>query len=260
MLTAVTITRLEKAATDNGFDLGLERTADWLSFGSTQTSMRIWLTAIGESQIPRCHVAGRRPRRVGGLGVAFTNPLPSGAAGALSVSDVATLHRLLRRAFQLSRTLPDALLRVFQDETANLPRATEAERLVVQRVGQDIFRRGLLEYWDGRCAITGLAVPELLRASHIKPWAACDTDTERLDVFNGLLLASHLDAAFDAGFITIAEDGTVLVSSLLPLDAQSVLGLDKPLDVRGLHRSHERYLPSHRANIFRTYSKNVRVI
>ena len=81
-----------------------------------------------------------------GLGVAFTNPVPSGAAGALSVSDVATLHRLLRRAFRLSRTLPDALLRVFQHETANLPRATEAERLVVQRVGQDIFRRGLFEY------------------------------------------------------------------------------------------------------------------
>ena len=104
----------------------------------------------------------------------------------MRVSDIARLHPLLRRAFQLSRTLPDALLRVFQDETAYLPRATEAERLVVQRVGQDIFRRCLLEYWDGRCAITGLAVPELLRASHIKPWAACDTDAERLDIFNGI--------------------------------------------------------------------------
>ena len=260
MLTAVTMTRLEKAATDNGFDLGLEHTVDWLSFGSSQTSMRIWLTAIGESRF----LAGMSRADVldglAGLGMVFTNLLPSGAAGALSVSDIATLHPLLRRAFQLSRTLPDALLRVFQDETAYLPRATDAERLVVQRVGQDIFRRGLLEYWDGRCAITGLAVPELLRASHIKPWANCNTDAERLDVFNGLLLAPHLDAAFDAGFITIAEDGTVLVSSLLPLDARSVLGLDKPQNVRGLHRSHERYLPSHRANIFRTRPENARVI
>ena len=251
MLTAVTITRMEKAATDNGFDLDVERMADWLSFGSTQTSMRIWLTAIAESQF----LAGMSRADVldglSGLGVAFTNPVPSGAAGALSVSDVATLHRLLRRAFQLSRTLPDALLRVFQDETANLPRATEAERLVVQRVGQDIFRRGLLEYWDGRCAITGLAVPELLRASHIKPWADCNTDAERLDIFNGLLLASHLDAAFDAGFITIANDGIVLVSSTLPLDARSVLGLDRSLKVRGLHRAQKRYLQSHRAKIFR---------
>ena len=260
MLTAVTITRMEKAATDNGFDLNVERTDDWLSFGSSQTLMRIWLTAIAESRF----LAGMSRADVldglSGLGVVFTNPLPSGAAGALSVSDVATLHRLLRRAFQLSRTLPDALLRVFQDETAYLPRATEAERLVVQRVGQDIFRRGLLEYWDGRCAITGLAVPELLRASHIKPWADCDSDTERLDVFNGLLLAPHLDAAFDAGFITIAEDGAVLVSSNLPPDARSVLRLDGPLRVHRLHQAHERYLPSHRTKIFRTNAKNPRVI
>ena len=260
MLTAVTITRLEKAATDNGFDLGLEHTADWLSFGSSQTSMRIWLTAIAESQFLAAMSRADVLDGLSVLGVAFTNPVPSRAAGALSVSDVATLHRLLRRAFQLSRTLPDALLRVFQDETANLPRATEAERSVVQRVGQDIFRRGLLEYCDGRCAITGLAVPELLRASHIKPWADCDSDTERLDVFNGLLLASHLDAAFDAGFITIAEDGAVLVSSTLPVEARSVLGLEKPLKVRGLHRAHERYLPSHRAKIFRRDVENARVI
>ena len=103
-----------------------------------------------------------------------------------------------------------------------------------------------------------------VRASHIKPWADCDSDTERLDVFNGLLLASHLDAAFDAGFITIAEDGTVLVSSMLPFDARPVLGLfeywDRFQKVRGLHRAHQRYLPSHRAKIFRTDAENVRVI
>ena len=252
MLEAVTITRLEKAATDNGFDLDLEHTADWLSFGSSQTSMRIWLTAIGQSQFLAAASRADVLDGLAGLGVVFTNPLPSGAGGALSVGDVAALHRLLRRSFQLSRTLPDALLHVFEDETANLPRATEAERLVVQRVGQDIFRRGLFEYWDGRCAITGLGVPELLRASHIKPWADCDTDPERLDVFNGLLLAPHLDAAFDSGFITIAEDGTVLLSTALPPGARPVLGLDRSLKVNELHRTHERYLPWHRAKIFRT--------
>ena len=260
MLTAVTITRLEKAATDNGFDLELERTAEWLCFDSSQTSMRIWLTAIGESQFLAAMSRADVLDGLAGLAVAFTSQTPSDAASALSVSDVATLHRLLRRAFQLSRTLPDTLFRVFQDETANLPRTTDAERLIVQRVGQDIFRRGLFEYWDGRCAITGLAVPELLRASHIKPWSDCDSDTERLDVFNGLLLASHLDAAFDAGFITIAEDGAVLVSSKLPPDARSVLRLDGPLRVHRLHQAHERYLPSHRAKIFRTNAKNPRVI
>ena len=94
-------------------------------------------------------------------------------------------------------------------------------------------------------------VPDLLRASHIKPWAACGTDAERLDVFNGLLLAAHLDAAFDAGFMTIAEDGRVLPSSTLSPDARSALGLDRALKVHGLHRAHERYLPWHRGEIFR---------
>ena len=252
MITPVTMTRLEKAATDNGFDLELARTADWLCFGSTQTSLHIWLTATGPSQFAAAMSRNDVLDGLAGLGVVFTNPLPSGAAGALNVRDADALHHLLRRAFQLSRTLPDALLRAFRDETAHLPRITEAERLVVQRVGHDIFRRGLLEYWDGRCAITGLAVPELLRASHIKPWAACDTDAERLDIFNGLLLAPHLDAALDAGFITIAQDGTVLVSNTLLPDARSVLALDKPLIIRGLDRAHERYLRLHRVNIFRT--------
>ena len=251
MLAAITITRLEKAATDSGFDLALEHSADWLSFGSTQTSMRIWLTATGES---RFLAAASRADVLDGLtslSTASTDLLPSGAVGALSVSDIAALHRLLRRAFQLSRTLPDALLHVFEVKTANLPRATEAERLVVQRVGQDIFRRGLLEYWEGQCVITGLDVPELLRASHIKPWTDCDTDAERLDVFNGLLLAPHLDAAFDSGLLTVAEDGTVLLSDALPSTARSALGLEGALKLHGLHRAHERYLPWHRSRIFR---------
>lgn len=252
MLSAVTITRLEKAAIDNGFDLELEHTADWLAFGSSQTSVRIWLTAIGES---RFLAAMSRVDVLDGLaefGLELTDSLPNGAASARSVNDIATLHRLLRRAFQLSRTLPDALLHVFKAETRNLRRTTEAERSVIQRVGQNIFRSGLLEYWDSRCAITGLGVPELLRASHIKPWADCETDAQRLDVFNGLLLAPHLDAAFDSGFITIAQDGTMVLSEALPTGARSVLGLDGPLKVHGLRRAHESYLQWHRSKIFRT--------
>jgi len=251
MLTPVAITRLEKAATDNGFDLELEHASDWLSFGSSQTSMRIWLTARGESRFLAAMSRSDVLKGLDDLGVVFTDLLPSGAVGAASVRDIAALHRLLRRAFQLSRTLPDALLHVFENEIANLPRTTEVERLVVRRVGQDIFRRGLLEYWDGRCAITGLDVHDLLRASHIKPWADCDTDAERLDVYNGLLLAPHLDAAFDLGFITVAEDGTVVISDSLPSGAYAVLGLNRPLNIHGLHRAHQRYLPWHRSRVFR---------
>jgi len=125
------------------------------------------------------------------------------------------------------------------------------ERSIIQRVGQDIFRRGLLEYWDSRCAITGLAVPELLRASHIKPWAACENDAERLDVFNGLLLAPHLDAAFDAGFITVGDEGEILVSDLLGKGARGLLGLDQVMKLRGVADEHRQYLLWHRGRVFR---------
>ncbi len=78
----------------------------------------------------------------------------------------------------------------------------------------------MLTLWRGRCAISGLNVPELLRASHAKPWAS-STDAERLDVYNGLLLAAHLDAAFDCGLITVEADGAIGLSPTLPVEALS---------------------------------------
>lgn len=116
-----------------------------------------------------------------------------------------------------------------------------------QRIGQDVLRDCLLESWRGRCAMTGLAVPDLLRASPVKPWADCDDDAERLDVHNGLLLAAHFDAAFDRRLITVADDGAVLVSSAIGRDDRHLLGLDAPLRVRGLTDAHRAYLAHHRA-------------
>lgn len=250
-LSAANITRLEKAATDNGFDLERGREGDWLIFDSSHASLRIWLTALGESlfllALSRVDVFDA----LAPLGVPFTNPLPKSAVAARSASDVPSLHRLVRRAFQLGRALPDEPLKVFLDKTAQMPRSTEAERLVVQRVGQEVFRDRLLDYWEGRCAVTGLAVPELLRASHIKPWADCETDAERLDVFNGILLAPQLDAAFDRGFITVGDDGNVLVAGALGQDARVVLGVEHPLRIRGLADGHRRYLPWHRERVFK---------
>lgn len=243
-------------ATDNGFDVPLGR-GDWLASGSSQTTLRIWLSSPEESLFFAAVSRADIRDSLAGQAETVVTPLPNGAAGAFRVYHITDLHHLLRRAFQLSRTLPDALLDDFNNETANLPRTTEAERFVVQRVGQDIFRRGLLEFWDGRCAVTGLDIPELLRASHIKPWADCATDTERLDVFNGLLLAPHLDAAFDVGFITVAEDGAVLVSAELAPSARSTLGFDDhSLKVEALGRTHEQYLSWHRANVFRRSRDN----
>jgi putative restriction endonuclease len=256
-----TATRLEKAAVDNGFDRELPRVGEWLAFGSTHAPLETWLSAAAPSQflvaLARRDVANALLEH----GTLIATPLPPGAVAARLVADIPALGRLLRRAFQLARTLPHGLLHTFEHATALMPRTTEAERLVVQRVGQDVFRDGLLEYWDGKCAITGLAVPELLRASHIKPWANCETDAERLDVFNGLLLAPHLDAAFDKGFITVGGDGRIVVSALLAAEARAVLGLDLPLRVERLTDAHRHYLEWHRRTEFQsaaTIHKTVR--
>lgn len=55
-----------------------------------------------------------------------------------------------------------------------------------------------MDFWSGRCGVTGIDQPELLRTSHIKPWAVCATDDERMAPINGLLLAANWDAAFDS--------------------------------------------------------------
>jgi putative restriction endonuclease len=250
-LTPATITRLEKLAFDNGFDLELSRQVSWLGFASTQAPLQVWLSVTVDGLFHAALSQMNVARVLGSYGTSLPVPLPDGAQAVLSVGDISALHRLVRRAFQLSKTLPDEILHAFEKTTASLPRTTEAERLEVQRVGQSLFRAGLLDYWEGRCAITGLGVAALLRASHIKRWADCATDAERLDVFNGLLLAPHLDAAFDLGFITVADDGGVIVSPLLSTDDRGLLGLDRPLRVRALADGHRVFLPWHREKLFR---------
>jgi putative restriction endonuclease len=253
MLAPLTQTRLEKAATDNGFDRAVGPEGDWLVFASTQCPLRVWLGAFGDAVLLAAFSQHNVARALGEYGTPMVAPMPKGAAGGRTVPDVPALHRLLRRAFQLSRALPNALLHTFEKQVAALPSTTEAERLVVQRVGQDLFRQGLLDFWEGGCAVTGLAVPALLRASHIKPWADCATDAERLDVYNGFLLAPHLDAAFDRGFVTADDDGSVRVSDALDDGARKTLALDRPLRIRRLTDGHRAYLPWHRERVFEAW-------
>jgi hypothetical protein len=250
-LSPVIVSRLEKAATDNGFDQELEGCGDWLVFTSTQCPLRVWLGASGNTAFLVALSERNVAQALSEHGTPMTAPLPTDAVAGRTVPDVPALHRLLRRAFQLSKTLPNELLHTFEKLIAALPRTTEAERLVIQRVGQNLFRDGLLDLWERRCAVTGLAVPELLRASHIKPWTDCETDAERLDVYNGILLAPHLDAAFDRGFITVVDDGTVIVSDALDGASRTVLGFDRPLRAFGLAEGQRSYLPWHRERVFK---------
>ena len=164
------------------------------------------------------------------------------------LADTAQLHFALGRAWDLARSLPEHPLRWFQGETAELPRETEVERQVVQRKGQDIFRESLMAYWDRRCPLTGITDPDLLRASHMKPWSDCDTDAERLDPYNGLLLSALWDAAFDSGLVSFDTNGRVLRSGKLSDGATGMLGSANALE---LTNKHHAYLDWHRRYVFK---------
>ena len=238
-------TLLEMVATDNGFDLSEPPQPDWLGFASSRATLRIWLSSHGTGMVAAFSEHKVFKALVEHGTSASVAPLPAGACAARTVSDIPALRGMVRRAFQLSRTLPDEPLHQFQKKIAALPRSTEVERLVVQRVGQDIFRNSLLDYWENRCALTGLSVPPLLRASHIKAWSET-TDAERLDVYNGLLLSPDMDAAFDKHFFTLDEGGSVMVSSRLSQADRRVLGLDEPMILERLAEGHRPYLAWHR--------------
>ena len=165
----------------------------------------------------------------------------------------ADLGRLLEHAARLARTLPDEPCRRFAKAVAEelaaiigTTSATEVERLVRQRVGQGIYRESLMDYWGGACAVTGIAVPELLRASHAKPWAECATDAERLNVFNGFLLCAHLDALFDRYLMTFDEAGTAVFAPAITPEVRERLGIAGDLRLRWLAPEHEQFLGQHR--------------
>jgi hypothetical protein len=149
------------------------------------------------------------------------------------------MHLTLHRADQSSRPL-SVVWRQWFDERNALLGTTEVEYFGKRRVDAD-FRKRVIDYWGRRCAITGLADEELLEACHIKPWARC-TDEERLDVCNGMPLTPNLHKLFDCGRITLAYDGTVIVSASLGEWERKILGLDAPLRVYGLTDAHRRYL------------------
>lgn len=106
-----------------------------------------------------------------------------------------------------------------ENEAIELPVGeTEVARTVRVRRVQSFFRAAVLTSYGKCCAISGLAVPDLLVASHIIPWG---TSVERrADPTNGLCLNALFDRAFDRGLITIDEDNRVVVSRKLADAAQ----------------------------------------
>lgn len=160
-LSPATVTLLDKAAYDNGFDVVLPLQGGWLGFASTRSPLRVWLGGAGDAGLAAALSRKNIGQALAERGPSFGGPLPEGAPLARVVADHPALHH------------------------------------------------------------------------------------------NGLLLAPQLDAAFDRGLITVADDGTVAVSGLLGPDERRLLGLDGLLRARGLEDAHRSYLAWHRERVFR---------
>lgn len=89
----------------------------------------------------------------------------------------------------------------------------EGEDKVVEarvRLGQSYFRKMVLQNYQNKCCVTGLNVPQILRASHIVPWA--EDKANRMNPENGLCLSATYDAAFDKYLISFDDDYRMIVS------------------------------------------------
>lgn len=96
-----------------------------------------------------------------------------------------------------------------------LPIGADLMQSVKVRVNQRFFRNAVLSAYNYKCCITGLELPNLLIASHIKPWKNSNPATERTNPCNGLCLSALYDKAFDAGLMTISVDLAILFSKAI---------------------------------------------
>lgn len=239
---------LRDAAHEHGYRIELGQSAGWLFFASASAPGEIAVAATqagmaGPFFLSVFHAGAARE-----LNAAPAAPCAKGHVGAFVFRDHDSLFEAVRAVYRLSVSLPTMPYEEFVKDTAHLG-DTEAERAQKVRIGQDRFRAALLEYWQGACPLTGITEPDLLRASHIIPWADCESDQERLNVHNGLLLSALWDAAFDSGLVTFDDHGCAIASPKLTEDAREALGFDDA-PALSLSDPHRERLKWHRDKIW----------
>lgn len=135
------------------------------------------------------------------------------------------------------------------DTTIN---STVRETIINARLGQGKFRTDVLSIMP-QCPFTLISDPFLLRASHIKPWAYCTTNTERLDKYNGLALTPTYDVLFDRGLISFSNNGNLLLSPFLPYEIRTSLNLiaGYNYNIANFNGEKNDYLEYHRNFVFK---------
>ena len=241
------LSELRDAANEHGYRIGPEEAAGWVFFRSASAPAEIALAAAGPAGPFFLSVAHQGVAQTLDAAPAF--PCARGHAGAFAFTTRDNMHAGVGAVYRLSVSLPNFPLEKFQKAVAGIG-DTEGERVQKFRIGQNIFREALVEYWNGSCPLSGISSPELLKASHMMPWSHCESDAQRLDVYNGLLLSALWDAAFDAGLVTFDDHGVVLQSPRMEdaAIAELKVATARQLILRDEHRP---YLAYHRNQIWK---------
>ncbi len=237
---------LRDAANEHGYRVGPEQAAGWIFFRSASAPGEIAVAATAVGMSGPFFLSVEHPGAAREMDAEQATPCAKGHAAAFTFTNRDAFFGGVSQAYRLSMSLPTLPLEEYHKEIAHLG-DTEADRVQKMRIGQDRFRSALMIYWNATCPLTGINDISLLRASHIVPWVDCDSDGERLNVYNGLLLSSLWDAAFDAGLLSFDASGRAIPSPTLSDKSKTELRLDdvKPLILSGEHRQR---LAWHRAN------------
>ena len=123
----------------------------------------------------------------------------------------------------------------------------EKEAVIHVRVNQSKFRDLLLRRY-GKCCLCNVRNPELLIASHIKPWSESEPK-ERLDIDNGFLMCPNHDRLFDKGWISFTDEGNIMVSDRLNQVDKVFMNVSDDMKIDLIGRNKE-YLKYHREHIF----------
>lgn len=137
--TFITTEEAHKAAYENGFRVELGRQGGWIGYCSTTARGEVWIARdpLQDSWL----LAITHPGVVSEISLSRAEIGNSPGRASYAFSKLSGLYDALDRAYKLGVSLPDAPLEVFRKLTADLPRSTETERLIVVRVGQDVFPR-----------------------------------------------------------------------------------------------------------------------
>ena len=172
--------------------------------------------------------------------------LPNGSKLDKEVWD--EFHANMESLFEEAEKIAGAnnsLLLVENDDYVTRPIGENVPTTSQARKGQQYFRNTVLSAYNNTCCITGLEIPVLLQASHIKPWRDSDPITERTNPVNGLCLNVLHHKAFDKGIITIDTDYKIIVSKLAKEKYSSQVFNDYFLKYEGQSiKLPDRFLPS----------------